>query len=93
MSVPLSSTSFILNWEQPLQEERSGDIVGYTINVTNLNTELIQQFLVGLISNYTVSNLKPFTIYVSTISARTSIGLGPYSALVYVTTLEDGMFD
>ena len=90
IATPVSPTSFILNWEKPLENERNGDIVGYAINVTNLDTEQLQQISVGLISNYTFSNLKPFTIYESTISARTSIGLGPYSSSVYVTTLEDG---
>ncbi len=75
-----------------MPEEQNGDIVGYTINITNLDTEIVQQYSVGLQSAFTASNLKPFTIYGSTISARTAVGLGPFSGLVYVTTLEDGMF-
>jgi len=91
MSTPLSSTAFLLNWVQPLESERNGDIIGYTVNVTNLDSQQVQQFSVGLVSNYTIYNLKPFTIYESTVSARTSVGFGPYSSSVYVTTLEDGM--
>jgi len=91
ISRPVSPTSFILNWEKPLENERNGDIIGYIINVTNLDTEQVQQVMIGLISNYTFSNWKPFTIYESTVSAQTSVGFGSFSSSVYVTTLEDGM--
>lgn len=86
----LSSTSIFLSWDPPLPGERNGDITGYVINVTDLNTGETQQFLTSLASNRTFDNLGPFTVYLATISARTAVGVGPFSGISNVRTLEDG---
>ena len=87
----LSPTSILLNWNLPLPEDRNGDITGYVINVTNLDNGTVLQFTTVLVSNFTLSTLKPFTVYISTISARTAVGVGPFSGVISVQTLEDGM--
>ena len=73
-----------------MPEERNGIITGYTINVTNLDNGTVEQFTTTVVSNFTISNLRPFTTYVATISARTAIGMGPFSNVLSVQTLEDG---
>ena len=89
-SAALSSNAIFLSWNRPHFEDRNGDITGYVINVTNLDNGVIQQFITAMVSNFTVSNLRPFTVYVATISARTAIGMGPFSGVVSIQTLEDG---
>ena len=41
-------------------------------------------------TNYTVNNVKPFTEYHCMVAAATSVGLGPFSAVLSATTPEDG---
>lgn len=88
-----SSTAISLRWGPPLPEYRNGDIIGYVVNITNLDNGNVQQLVTAMVSNMTVSNLMPFTIYVVTISARTAIGMGPFSSVVSVQTIEDGKRD
>lgn len=90
LSTSLSSTSIYLSWDLPLVEERNGVIIGYDINVTNLDSGSIVQYNTGLVSDFAIENLNPFTVYVSNIAARTTVGVGPFSSLVIVQTLEDG---
>ena len=89
-STALTSDSILLSWAAPLLPERNGDITGYIINVTNLDSGATQQFTTSTPANFTVPNLRPFTVYVVTISARTAVGMGPFSGVVSVQTLEDG---
>ena len=86
----LSSTSIVISWDLPPPEGRNGDIIGYIINVTNLDSGVIQQITAAAVTNITIPNLRPFTIYVATVSARTAVGMGPFSNVRSVQTLEDG---
>ena len=92
-STALTPNSILLSWALPLPEERNGDITGYIINVTNLVTGVIQQFTTAVVSNFTVPSLRPFTVYVTTIAARTAVGMGPFSGVVSIQTLETGIYD
>ena len=85
-----SSDSIILVWEPPSPEDQNGLIVGYTINVTDLETGERYQHL-STSTNITIGSLTPFTTYICIIAARTNIGIGPFSTVVTVQTLEDGM--
>ncbi len=75
-------------WSPPPLEYQNGDIIGYTVNVTDTET---QQFTTQS-TNITVSTLKPFTVYFLTVAARTSAGIGPFSSPVSIKTHEDGMY-
>ena len=85
-----SSQSIILVWEPPSPEDQNGLIVGYTINVTDLETGERYQHL-STSTNITIGSLTPFTTYICIIAARTNIGIGPFSTVVTVQTMEDGM--
>lgn len=87
----LSSSSIFLSWNPPRPEERNGDITGYVINITNLDNETVHQFMIGIISGFTVTNLEPFTLYENRLFARTAVGVGQAPAVVLVETDEDGM--
>ena len=41
-------------------------------------------------TSITVQQLNPFTMYLCSVAAETSIGLGPYTLALTVTTDEDG---
>jgi hypothetical protein len=86
----LSSTSIAITWDLPPTENRNGDITGYIINVTNLDSGVIQQLTTAVVTNITVPNLTPFTVYVVTVSALTAVGMGPFSNVRSVQTPEDG---
>ena len=89
----LSSSSISLRWSLPLPPERTGDITGYIINITNLDTGMVQQHTTAAVLSLTVPSLRPFTVYVVTVSARTAVGMGPFSNVFSVQTLEDGELD
>lgn len=86
----VNSSSIFLNWGLPLSGERNGDIIGYAINVTNLDNETVHQFMTGTVSNFTVTDLYPFTLYESRVFACTAIGIGPSPAIAIIETDEDG---
>ena len=86
----LSSQSIEINWLPPLLPDQNGAIVGYIIVVTPLNTG-ISQPLITSVTNTLVPNLAPFTNYVCIVAARTAIGRGPFSTVITIQTLEDGM--
>ena len=89
-AIAQSSQSIILVWEPPSPEDQNGLIVGYTINITDLETGERYQHL-STSTNITIGSLTPFTTYICIIAARTNIGIGPFSTVVTVQTLEDGM--
>lgn len=85
----LSSTSIFIMWDPPVRQHRNGIIIGYFINITTLITrEVLQVFTLD--SNYTVTFLQPFTVYSLIVAASTSAGIGPFSTVLTVQTLEDG---
>ena len=90
-AVPESSTSMTMTWTPPAIENQNGIITGYVINMTAMNTQETFQLIVTNNTLYIhVDSLVPFTTYVCVIAAHTSVGLGPYSTAVFVTTHEDG---
>ncbi len=83
-----SSTSIIVYWNPPLDQERNGIITSYIIILSVDNTT--REFAT-VNTSLTVTGLLPFTIYTFTVAASTDIGLGPASPVVIETTSEDGM--
>ena len=76
-------------WDPPVRQHRNGIITGYVINITTLATrENVQVFTLD--SNYTVNFLEPFTVYDLIVAASTSAGIGPFSTVMTIQTLEDG---
>ena len=82
------SRSLILNWEVPLPQDVNGIVIDYTINISStLGTNSI---LVGSnITSYTLTSLKPYIAYTCIIAAYTSVGRGPFSVGVTISTPED----
>lgn len=82
------SRSLILNWDVPLPQDINGIITDYTINISsNLG---ISNILVGSnTTSFTLTSLRPFVAYTCVIAAHTSIGQGPFSTSMTLTTPED----
>ena len=89
VAMATSSRSAVFSWDQPLPEEQNGIITGYDIHITVAETgESIQ--LSSDSTSLTVDTLSPFTTYQSIIAARTSVGVGPFSSTLSLSTPEDG---
>ena len=84
-----TSTSISLEWEPPDVSDQNGVIIGYVINATVIDTGEVFQFSTTL-THLILDSLQPYTTYVCRIAARTSIGIGPYSIAVVVTTEPSG---
>ncbi len=87
----VTATSLQVNWQPPSLSDQNGVITGYVINITSLNTGVSQQ-LTSTTTSLQVSSLTPFTNYVCIVAAMTAIGVGPFSTVVTVQTLEGGIY-
>ena len=82
------SRSLILSWDTPLPQDVNGIITDYTINVTS--TVGFTNFRVGSnTTTYVLRSLRPYISYSCVMAAHTSVGRGPFSANVTLTTPED----
>ena len=78
-----------LSWDQPNHEDRNGIIIGYVINVTDTRRSETLQYTSNTTA-LTLSTLSPYTTYYYIVAARTSVGTGPYSAVITLLTPQDG---
>ena len=81
------SRSIILNWDLPIPQDVNGIIIDYTINISSsigTNSFSVQSNL----TTYTLTALRPFIAYTCFIAAHTSVGRGPFSTGVTLTTPE-----
>ena len=87
-----SPFSIVINWNPLPEEEQSGVIIGYTINVTHTDTLVTIQYFTTS-TNVTITSLEPYTTYVCVVAADTAVGTGPFSHLIFVQTPEAGQYD
>ncbi len=82
------SRSLILDWTTPLPQDVNGIVTDYTVSVYSSIGN--SSFQIG--SNdttYTLTSLRPYITYTCIVAAHTSIGQGPFSTNITVTTPED----
>ena len=89
--VPVSPTSIHLTWDPPELEHHNGEIDGYLINITEIETGVFTQHFSNQ-TQITIDNLHPFFTYHCYVTAVT-VGEGPYTDLVTVITDEAGRCD
>ena len=89
-AVALSSRSILLTWDAPPVEGQNGIITGYTVNITELETEEVSTIFTES-HNLTLYSLQPFITYGFLVSAQTVAGSGPATRLLSVTTEEEGL--
>ena len=82
-----------VSWSPPLDEQQNGIITNYVINVTEDATGEIFQESTSNTSHTIDNNLRPYYTYTFEIAAETSVGLGPFSSGISITTHEYGMTD
>ena len=87
----IKSTEFLLTWTTPPHESHNGIITEYVVNITEVETGDTYK-LVSQTASIIVQSLHPFYSYECTVSAVT-VAEGPYTEVVTVRTLEDGMCD
>lgn len=88
MLSPVSSTSIGLAWAPPAIGDRNGVITQYRITITVINTGQVISLTSNSVSTR-VTGLHPYYVYECIISAFT-VGIGPYSQALQITTPEDG---
>ena len=86
-----SPDSLNLQWLPPPEDGQNGIIISYSVNVTHNSTGDVQHFS-GIKEQYfTVEFLSPYTAYLCSVAAHTTIGMGPYAVPELAITDEDGM--
>ena len=69
----ISSTSAVFTWEAPLSGDLNGHLIGYSINLTILQTgEMLEVFSNS--TTLTVYDLQPYTVYTCVSAAVTNAG-------------------
>ena len=89
LGAALSSTSISLSWNPPPHEHHNGEIDSYTVLCTEVNTGGSLSQHSTPTTNITIDELHPYYTYKCNVSAVT-VDQGPYSAIISVTTFEDG---
>lgn len=89
VTTEISSTSVTLRWSPPPVSQQNGIIREYRIIVTEIRTATTI-LLNSSSTSVVVQSLHPHYEYACAVSAFT-IGSGPYSEVLNVTTAEDGM--
>jgi len=90
-AITVSSTSAVLSWAALSPEDHNGFVIGYAINVTNLQSgERMKLFSNSTM--LTVHNLQPHTLYGCVSAAVNNAGLGPASVALQLETLEAGKY-
>ena len=85
-----SSTSIYVQWNPPPPEHHNGVIDSYTILCRETETGgMLLQYSTQF-TNITINGLHPFYTYSCNVSAVT-VDHGPFSRIISITTLEDGM--
>lgn len=85
----VASNSIRLEWTPPPPDKQNGYISQYILNVTALGIEFGTFVIFSNTASIEIDNLHPYTVYTIAVAAETSIGVGPFSQLITVTTLED----
>lgn len=83
-----TSTSIYLQWDPPAQNLQNGYIVEYRVRVKETDTGTISITTVTDTS-LTLSSLHPYYTYSCSVAAVT-VGIGPYSTAINITTDEAG---
>ena len=87
----MSPTTILLTWSPPSMSDHNGVLTGYVIQATEIDTQLTIQHTTSVANNFTISSLNPFSNYLCTVAAKTSVGLGPFSPGEVIQTQQSGM--
>ena len=85
-----SPYSITITWTQPVADLMNGDLTGYIISVTRGDTLVAVQHTTLSDTTLSVSGLHPYTTYICTVAAQTSVGTGPFSHRALIQTPQTG---
>ena len=85
-----SSTSIPVAWDEVPQEDRNGDIQGYRVIYSAPGEPEQKKTVYTSTGKTSLKHLKKATLYNIKVLAFTSVGDGPESPAISVTTAEDG---
>ena len=83
-----SSRSVSISWSPPQRDQRNGIVLYYLVTLTS-TTGSITRNVSSVQQTVSISGLSPYTDYNCTVQAET-IGVGPPSPVVQISTPEDG---
>jgi len=86
----MSSTSLLVAWEQPPEDQVNGILLGYKVTYSKYGEIDTRKQNDSVMLNFTtISGLDKFTVYQVNVSAFTRVGNGP-EANVSASTDQDG---
>ena len=88
-SSAISSSSFMLKWNEPPDEHQNGHITGYDVRVIAQEGRSSFMKLSTENSEILVFSVEESTTYFVSVAAKTSVGVGPYSEPISITTKKD----
>ena len=87
-ATPISSTAVYVEWKEVPPIDRNGVIIAYQVLYQSRVPGQISASVLTSNLSVLLEGLHPFMEYGILVSASTSVGSGPLSDVVYVTTLE-----
>ena len=84
----ITSRKFTISWNPPGYNDQNGLIIYYNVSLVEVETGSIFQYT-SYTTTLTIQSLHPAYTYQYRIAAYT-VGLGPYSDPINITTAEDG---
>ena len=88
----LTSTSISLTWSPPPEYNQNGIIERYQIEISDEDNVVMQYSTNGTTMMLKVTELRPYHTYSCRMAAATRAGIGPFTSVVLLQTLEDGKF-
>ena len=89
-SMIVNSTAVIITWLPPVFDDQNGIITAYIINVSLEDNDTLPLEYTTLSLSVMLVELYPFSTYVVFVAAETSVGRGPFSRGLRISTPEDG---
>ena len=91
-ATPITVTSLLVTWQPPLQAQTNGPLTGYSFQFRQLPGGSFMEETISDagVTEHELLNLVRYQNYEVKLAATNSIGLGPYSAPVYVYIGEAG---
>ena len=88
----LNSTAINASWNPPAVAQQNGLITNYVVHFSSLQSGLNYTYDVHS-QQLVIGSLRPYSVYSVAVASENSIGVGPYTEIAVVQTLEDGIYN
>ena len=86
--IALDADRLRCSWRSPPFHSRNGRIIEYTIRYKAVNQQYYRKNVAASVMSLDLLRLQAYTLYSIDIAAKTSLGNGPFSRPITVTTKE-----